>query len=81
MISKYIPLAEQTQSVRIMNKLTIFVDHGTDDILRVTKEQFSVPDTTECRLWQCYMTGSYELLTNLQQTVSGAGIYGGQVSS
>ena len=45
------------------------------------KEQFSVPDTTECRPWQRYMTNNYELLTNLQQTVSGAGLYGGQVSS
>ena len=45
------------------------------------KEQFSVPDTTECRLWLCYMTNSPELLTNLQQTVLDAGIYGGQVSS
>ena len=45
------------------------------------KEQFSIPDTTECRLWQLYMTNSYELLTNLQQTLSDAGIYGGLVSS
>ena len=45
------------------------------------KERYSIPDTTECRLWQRYMTNSYELITNLHQTVSGAGIYGGQVSS
>ena len=48
--------------------------------MTVTKQQFSIPDTTECRLWKRYMTNSYELLTNLQQTVSDAGIYGGQVS-
>ena len=45
------------------------------------KERYSIPDTTECRLWQCYMTNSHELLTNLQQRVSDAGLYGGQVSS
>ena len=45
------------------------------------KEQFSIPDTSEYRLWQRYMNGSLELMTNLQQTVSDAGIYGGQVSS
>ena len=55
--------------------------YGTDDILRVMKEQFSIPDTTECRLWLRYMTNSHELITNLQQTVADAGIYGGQVSS
>ena len=45
------------------------------------KERYSIPDTTECRLWQRYMTNSYDLLTNLQQILSNAGIYGGQVSS
>ena len=44
------------------------------------KEQFSIPDTTECRLWLRYMTNIYELLTDLQQTMA-AGIYSGQVSS
>ena len=45
------------------------------------KEQFSIPDTTECRLWQHYSTNSHELITNLQQTVADAGIYKGNVSS
>ena len=54
--------------------------YDTDDILTVMKEQFSIPDTTECRLWQRYMTNIYELLTDLQQTMA-AGIYSGQVSS
>ena len=45
------------------------------------KEQFSIPDTAECRLWQRYMTGRHELLINLQETVADAGLYGGQVSS
>ena len=48
--------------------------------MTVIKQKFNIPDTTECRLWQHYMTNDYELLTNLQQTVSDAGIYGGQVS-
>ena len=55
--------------------------YDTDDILTVMKERYSIPDTTEYRLWQRYMTNSPELLTNLQQTVNDAGIYGGQVSS
>ena len=50
--------------------------YDTDDILTVMKERFSIPDTTECRLWKRYMTGRHELLTNLQQTVYDAGLYG-----
>ena len=49
-------------------------------ILTVIKEQFNIPDTTECRLWRHYMSGNYELLTDVEQTISDAGIYGSQVS-
>ena len=42
-------------------------------------EIFQVPSEDETRLWQRYMTNSHELLTNENQTVSDAGIYGGQV--
>ena len=59
--------------------------YDTDDILTVIKERYSIPDTTECRLWKRYMTGSqagsHELITNLQETVADAGLYGRQVSS
>uniref|UniRef100_A0A1X7UAN3 Protein kinase domain-containing protein n=1 Tax=Amphimedon queenslandica TaxID=400682 RepID=A0A1X7UAN3_AMPQE len=48
-------------------------------VLTVIKQQFNIPDTTECRLWKRYMINDYELLTNLQQTVSDAGIYEGQM--
>ena len=36
---------------------------------------FDVPAETECRLWQRYMTNSYELLSELSYTISG--LYGG----
>uniref|UniRef100_A0A1X7UAM8 DUSP domain-containing protein n=1 Tax=Amphimedon queenslandica TaxID=400682 RepID=A0A1X7UAM8_AMPQE len=49
-------------------------------IMTVIKEQFNIPDTTECRLWQHYMSGNYELLTDVEQAISDAGIYGSQVS-
>ena len=42
-------------------------------------ELFEISNDEETRLWQRYMTNSYELLTNQNQTVSDAGIYGGQV--
>ena len=40
---------------------------------------FEVPIETECRLWQRYMTNTYELLPKLSATISDAGLYGGQV--
>ena len=40
---------------------------------------FDVPAETECRLWQRYMTNTYELLSELSQTISDAGLCGGQV--
>ena len=54
--------------------------------------EYNVPDSAECRLWQRYMTNTYELLTKTNKTVSEAGLltktnktvseaglYGGQV--
>ena len=40
---------------------------------------FDVPAETECRLWQQYMTNTYELLSKLSHTISDAGLYDGQV--
>ena len=44
------------------------------------KQLFEISDTTECRIWERDFTGKYKILTDFQQTVSVAGIYGGQVS-
>ena len=41
---------------------------------------FELPEDLECRLWQRYMTNSYELLNKPEQTLSDASVYGGQVS-
>ena len=40
---------------------------------------FDIPSETDTRIWQRYMTHTYELLKNTEQTLSDAGIYGGQV--
>ena len=44
------------------------------------RTEFNVPDSAECRLWQRYTTNTYELLTKTNETLSEAGLYGGQVS-
>ena len=40
---------------------------------------FDVPAEIECRLWQRYITNSYDLLSKLSHTISDAGLYDGQV--
>ena len=40
---------------------------------------FEVPAETECRLWQRYMTNTYDLLSRPSATISDVGLYGGQV--
>ena len=40
---------------------------------------FNLSKTIECRLWKRYMTNSYDLLTNLTQTLPDVGIYSRQV--
>ena len=40
---------------------------------------FDVPAETECRLWQRYVSNTYELLSKQSQTIPDAGLYDGQV--
>uniref|UniRef100_A0A1X7SFT2 Ubiquitin-like domain-containing protein n=1 Tax=Amphimedon queenslandica TaxID=400682 RepID=A0A1X7SFT2_AMPQE len=49
------------------------------DIVTVVKQLFKISDTTECRIWERDFTGKYTILTDFQQTVSLAGLYGGQL--
>ena len=50
------------------------------DIVIVMKQQFNIPDTTECRISRCHMTKNFVSLTNLEDTLADASIQGGQVS-
>ena len=43
------------------------------------RDILEVPSEAEVRMWQRFMTNSYELLKNPEQTLADAGIYGGQV--
>ena len=40
---------------------------------------FNIPPPARCRVWHRYMTHTYELLPNPQQTVQEVGLYNGQV--
>ena len=43
------------------------------NVVAVMKQWFSIPNTTECRLWGVWRNHN-ELLQNLKHTVSDAGI-------
>ena len=79
-ILKYVHSVEKIQLVSYYYTCCEYTVSIIGRVFTVIKQQFNIPDTTECRLWQRYMTGNCELLTNLQQTVPDAGLYGGLVS-
>ena len=43
------------------------------------RTEFNVPDSAQCRLWQRHWDNKYQLFTKTNETVSEAGLYGGQV--
>ena len=61
--------------ILIIINITVIVD----TVIQKIRELFSIPVTDECRLWQQCTKKSYSLFTDLDQTLSDAGIYGGQV--
>lgn len=42
------------------------------------REQFSISDEVEVRLWNKYMTKTYEPLNEREKTIQEAGLYSGQ---
>ena len=40
---------------------------------------FSIPSEVETRVWTKYMSNSYDLLSDMEYTVTNAGFYQGQV--
>ena len=65
----------ETETESATSNCIYFIETLHDKMIEI----FEVSNDEETRLWQRYMTNSYELLTNQSQTVSDAGIYGGQV--
>lgn len=43
------------------------------------REKFDIPDDVEVRLWNKYMSNTYELLNKREQTLQEAGICSGQI--
>lgn len=42
-------------------------------------EKFDIPDDVEVRLWNKYMSNTYELLNKREQILQEAGLYSGQI--
>ncbi len=51
----------------------------TDSIEREMRKLFSIPDETETRLWNKYMSNTFEPLNKPDSTIQDAGLYQGQV--
>ena len=43
------------------------------------RKEFEVEEDAECRVWNIFMTHTYEPLPNCSQTLQDAGLYSGQV--
>lgn len=50
-----------------------------EDVEKVMRKQFDISDDKEVRLWNKYMTNTYEHLNKLEQTLQEAGLYSGQI--
>ena len=51
----------------------------TDNIEKEMRTLFSIPAEKEVRLWNKYMSNTYEHLSKPENTVQDAGLYQGQV--
>ena len=47
---------------------------------KALKEEFQIDMDAKCRVWHRFMTHTYELLSNSEQTLQDAGLYNGQVN-
>ncbi|XP_065058789.1 ubiquitin carboxyl-terminal hydrolase 15-like [Rhopilema esculentum] len=50
-----------------------------DDVMQEMRIAFSVPEDKDIRIWNRYMSSTYELLKNTSSTIQDAGLYDGQV--
>ena len=53
----------------------------TADLESAMREVFEIPLSTDCRVWHCYLTHTYELLSRSDQFLQDAGLYNGQVKN
>ena len=57
----------------------LFCVFFTGDLEAVMRRLYAIPDDTPCRVWHRYMSHTYELLSDLFQTLQDAGLYNMQV--
>ena len=63
----------------LFSNYCVSLDLLLGSVMSAMKKAFNIPEDTETRVWNKFMTNSCELLTNLEQTVQDAGLYQGQV--
>lgn len=59
--------------------ILVFFSSWTATIEKEMRKLFNIPAEKETRLWNRYMSNTYEQLSKLDSTVQDAGLYQGQV--
>lgn len=59
--------------------MVVFFFSSTATIEKEMRKLFNIPAEKETRLWNRYMSNTYEQLSKLDSTVQDAGLYQGQV--
>lgn len=52
---------------------------SVEEVEKVMRKKYEIPDDKEVRLWNKYMTNTYEPLNKMEQTLQEAGLYSGQI--
>ncbi|GFR98798.1 ubiquitin carboxyl-terminal hydrolase 15, partial [Elysia marginata] len=71
-------LCENSDTTNVISHLFSRAD-TIATIEKVMREHFSIADSKEVRLWNRYMSNTYEHLSNMGNTLQNAGLYPGQV--
>ena len=59
--------------------LSLSLSLSTAELEKELRHTFSVEEKTVCRVWHRYMSHTYELLSDSNQTLQDAGLYNMQV--
>lgn len=71
-------LCENSDTTNVVSHLFSRAD-TIDTIEKVMRERFSIDSNKKVRLWNRYMSNTYEHLSNMETTLQNAGLYPGQV--
>uniref|UniRef100_A0A8C2KZK5 Ubiquitin carboxyl-terminal hydrolase n=1 Tax=Cyprinus carpio TaxID=7962 RepID=A0A8C2KZK5_CYPCA len=78
LVSWYGCLEGQKPIIRKVPRLSLYIEYSFV-VLHIMRTLFDIPSEKEIRLWNKYMSNTYEQLNKLDSTVQDAGLFQGQV--